>query len=167
MDRVPPSTSCRCGYASPTTLARCLGCGRRFTARCDRVTAPTVVAPRPVAARTAPTSAPARPAAARPTPAAEPSAFSGRDVERFAPPAPAAAPVLPNLTFGPVAVAGLVAAAWVGPDAPRAELLTAAALLGAGLAAFRPEAPAPSIEPAFVLPSRLTDDELRDALAAW
>lgn len=69
-----------------------------------------------------------------------------------------------------LAVAGLVAAAWIGPEATRAELLSAAALLGAALAAGpRPSAPAPpgASAAAAPLPTRLTDDELREALAAW
>lgn len=145
MDRLVPSTTCRCGYASPPTFPRCLGCGRRFAARCERT------APR----------RPARPAApVRHAP--PPAALAGRDPRRSAPPAPA--PAASSARFGPVAVLGLVAAAWLEPEAPRVELLTVAAVLGAGLAARRPS-PVPAHAPP--LPTRLTDDELRDALAAW
>jgi hypothetical protein len=102
---------------------------------------------------------------AAPSPA---SAFAGRDAERFgASVTPAPAPGL-ALPMGPVAVAGLVAAAWIGPEGPRTELLTAAALLGATFAALRSAPPAAGApNRALALPRRLTDDELRDALAAW
>jgi len=105
------------------------------------------------------------------------SAFSGRDAARFGTVAePPEAPSVASL--GPVAVVGLVAAAWVAPEAPRTELLTAAALLGAALAARRPASTSAigehttsawslSSAPTTARPSRLTDDELRDALAAW
>jgi hypothetical protein len=144
MDRLVPSTTCRCGYASPPTLLRCLGCGRRF-ARCER-------------------TAPRRPRPAASTFHAPPTAFAGRDLQRFAPPPMPAPPVASSVPFGPVAVLGIVAAAWLEPEAPRVELLTVAAVLGAGLAAMRPSPP-----PALAQPTRtrLTDDELRDALAAW
>lgn len=166
MDRVPTTTTCRCGYASPATLPRCLGCGRRF-GRCAHV--PVAPAPAP-----APASRP-RPRQVAPVPrpvAVEAASFSGRDAERFgAPPTATAEPGL-VLPTGPLAVLGLVAAAWIGPEGPRPELLTAAAVLGAGVALVRPPAasasPAsPAPPPALVLPSRLTDDELREAIAAW
>jgi len=165
MDRSRHSTTCRCGYSSPATHLRCLGCGRRLQ-RCERpverrARAATPARPQQVVQPIAP-AAPPRPVAP------EPPAFSGRDAARFgAAPTPAEPMSVP---IGPLAVAGLVAAAWVGPEAPRAELLTAAALLGAALSARRVVPAATAEDDDVVAPARpthLTDDELRDAVAAW
>lgn len=163
------TTTCRCGYATPSTVLRCLGCGRRL-AKCARVV--------PVATA----AAPARPAVVlRPTPVAVLAAapapapvWSARDAQRFGAPALAVATTATSpVPFGALVVAGLVAAAWIEPDAPRPQVLTAAALLGAALAAVRPAGAAgpsdgsPEHLAALPLPSRLSDDELRDAIAAW
>jgi hypothetical protein len=167
------TTTCRCGYASPATLPRCLGCGRRLV-RCERVAA-AGVAP----AVAAGSVAPGRPASTRrrvPTigrsaAPVDPSAttpFVGRDAARFGAPPIAASPAV-ALPTGTLAVLGLVASAWMGPDGPRPELLTAAALLGAGLSLSRAATAAtvaPDL-PMLILPSRLTDDELREAISAW
>lgn len=115
-----------------------------------------------------PSTSPA--AGSRREPPSNGSPWSDRDAARFgADPGPPA-PDAPSIPVAPLAVVGLVAAAWIAPDGPRAELLTAAALLGAALATVRPPlsaagTPAPATTPP--LPTVLTDDELRDAIRAW
>lgn len=96
--------------------------------------------------------------------------WSARDAGRFGAAPAGAGPAVPPVR--PLAVLGLVSAAWIGPEAVRTELLTAAALLGAALAAgvstptMRPRSDTSS-PPPLVLPTRLSDDELRDAIDAW